>query len=250
MHASAVVAATADPAAGIGLLAALGAGLASFLSPCVLPLVPGYLSTVVGVVPGDFERTPRLRVLGPSLLFIASFSTIFVLCGLGATAVGSTLEGNRLLLERIGAGFIIAFGAVYLLSPFVGALNRTWHLDGLLRRTRSGGPIVAGAAFALAWTPCTSFTLGAILTAGGLSGSAGHGALLLAVYSAGLGIPLLLTALAFDEMSRVFALVKRHYTVVIAAGGAILIAMGVLILTGDYYVLNSEANRLFQGNLF
>jgi cytochrome c-type biogenesis protein len=135
-------------------------------------------------------------------------------------------------------------GALFVASLFVVRLNREWHVEALMARAGRGGPIVAGAAFAIAWTPCVGPTLAAILSAAAISDSAGHGAFLLAVYSAGLGIPFLLSALAFARMTSVFAVVKRHYTAIVAAGGVILIAMGVLILTGEFFQLNVEAQKL------
>src|SRR5438445_11057574 len=107
-----------------------------------------------------------------------------------------------------------------------------------------GGPLIAGAAFAIAWTPCTSITLGAILTQAAVSNSAAHGALLLAFYSAGLAIPFLLIALAFERMSSALGVVKRHFPVIIAIGGAIMIALGILIVTGEFTILNAKANTL------
>jgi cytochrome c-type biogenesis protein len=234
---------SSDPAAGVGVFAALAAGVVSFLSPCVLPLVPGYLSAVTGVSAGELENANWRRVLGPSLLFVASFSAIFIALGLTATGLGSTLQDHEELLTKIAAAMIIALGILFIAALFVPRLNREWHVDGLLERAGKGGPIVAGAAFAIAWTPCIGPTLGAILTAASISGSAGHGALLLAVYSAGLAIPFLLTALAFSRMTTAFVVVKRHYSVIVAAGGAILIAMGVLIWTGELTQLNAEAQR-------
>jgi cytochrome c-type biogenesis protein len=231
----------ADPASGVGVLIAVAAGTVSFLSPCVLPLVPGYLSTVVGVSPGELDRAGARRVLGPSLLFIASFSTIFILLGLSATAIGSLLVDNKVLLERVAAGVIVALGVFYLGAALVPRLGREWHPDRLLVRAGKGGPLLAGAAFAIAWTPCVGPTLGAILTAAAQTGSEGRGALLLAFYSAGLAIPFLLTSLAFNRMTSVFAAVKRHYGVIVFIGGAVLIAMGVLIWTNQLTVLNSEA---------
>jgi cytochrome c-type biogenesis protein len=235
-----------DPAAGVGVLAALGAGLVSFLSPCVLPLVPGYLSAVTGVSVKDLDDADWRRVLGPSLLFVASFSAIFIALGLTATGLGQTLRDHLDLLTDIGAVLIIAMGVFFIASPFVVRLNREWHVDALMERAGKGGPVVAGAAFAVAWTPCVGPTLAAILTAASLSGSVGHGAFLLAVYSAGLAIPFLLTALAFSRMTTAFAVVKRHYAAITAVGGAILIAMGVLILTGEFFRLNIEAQNLTQ----
>ncbi len=241
-----IAAISPDPAAGVGILAAVFAGLVSFLSPCVLPLVPGYLSTVVGVGPDELDGASRMRVLAPSLLFVASFSTIFIALGLTATALGSTLRADQPVLQKISAGLIIAMGALFLLAPLVVGLNREWRPHGLMLRARRGGPIVAGAAFAIAWTPCVGPTLGAILSAAALSSSAAHGAALLAFYSAGLAVPFLATALAFGRMSAVFARVKRHYPTIVAAGGAVLIAMGVLVWSGELFLLNIQAQQLLN----
>ena len=213
----------------------------SFLSPCVLPLVPGYISTVVGVSPNEISSAGVRRVLVPSLLFIASFSTIFILYGLGATAIGSSLIEHRVILQRIAAPVIVALGLVFVLSSIVPAFGREWHVERLLARAGRGGPLVAGAAFAVAWTPCIGPTLGAILAVAGTTRSELHGALLLAFYSAGLAIPFIATALAFDRMARVFGWVKRHYGVIVFTGGAVLIAMGVLMWTNDLAWLNNQA---------
>jgi cytochrome c-type biogenesis protein len=247
-HSGLLLASASDTATGVGIPLALAAGLVSFLSPCVLPLVPGYLSTVIGVTPADLkEGVGARRVLVPSLLFIASFSAIFILLGLSATAIGSTLNDHKELLERIGGAVIIALGVAFLASPFVRLLNGEWHSESLLRLAGRGGPLVAGAAFAIAWTPCTSITLGAILTQAAISSSAAHGALLLAFYSAGLAIPFLLIALAFERMTGALAVVKRNFPVIIAVGGVVMIALGVLIVTGEFTVLNAKANTLLQG---
>jgi cytochrome c-type biogenesis protein len=248
IHPALILASSSDTATGVGIPVALAAGLVSFLSPCVLPIVPGYLSTVIGVTPNDLKEGVGVkRVLVPSLLFIASFSAIFILLGLSATVIGSSLNDHKLLLERVGGVVIILLGLVFLASPFVKLLNKEWHSESLMRLAGRGGPLVAGAAFAIAWTPCTSITLGAILTQAAVSNSAAHGALLLAFYSAGLAIPFLLIALAFERMTNALAVVKRHFPVLIGVGGAVMIVLGVLILTGEFTVLNSEANSLLQG---
>lgn len=239
-----LAAVSSDPAAGVGIFAALAAGIVSFLSPCVLPLVPGYLSAVTGVSPTDLDRAGWRHVLAPSLLFVASFSAIFIMLGLTATELGSTLSEHRETLNKVAAALIILMGLVFVGALFVPRLNREWHLEPLLERAGKGGPIVAGAAFAIAWTPCIGPTLGAILSAAALSDSAARGALLLAVYSAGLAIPFLLTALAFSRMTTAFDAVKRHYGAIIATGGVILIAMGVLIWSGEFFRLNIEAQKL------
>jgi cytochrome c-type biogenesis protein len=234
---------SSDPATGVGIFAALAAGVVSFLSPCVLPLVPGYLSAVTGVSASELEDASWRRVLVPSLLFVSSFSVIFILLGLTATGLGSFLRENMQLLTKISGVLIIAMGVLFVASLFITRLNREWHVDALLERAGKGGPIVAGAAFSIAWTPCIGPTLTAILSTAALSDSAGRGAFLLAVYSAGLAIPFLLTALAFSRMTTAFGVVKRHYQAIVAVGGLILIAMGVLILTDEFFRLNVEAQN-------
>lgn len=246
-----LIAASSDTATGVGIPLALAAGLVSFLSPCVLPLVPGYLSTVIGVTPADLKGgVGARRVLKPSLLFIASFSAIFILLGMSATVIGSSLNAHKHALEQAGGVVIILMGVIFLATPFVAIFNREWHSETLMRLAGKGGPIVAGAAFAIAWTPCTSITLGAILTQAAISNSAAHGALLLAFYSLGLAIPFLLIALAFERMTLALAVVKRHFPVIIGVGGAVMIVLGALILTGEFTILNARANELLQGTGF
>src|SRR5271167_2890624 len=129
-----ILAASSDTASGVGIPLAMAAGLVSFLSPCVLPLVPGYLSTVIGVTPADLKDGVGVRrVLVPSLLFIASFSLIFILLGMSATVIGSTLNTHKHALAQVGGCLIIAMGVVFLATPFVSLLNREWHPDALLR---------------------------------------------------------------------------------------------------------------------
>jgi cytochrome c-type biogenesis protein len=235
-----------DPAAGVDIPIAFAAGAVSFLSPCVLPLVPGYLSAVTGVGVSDLERADWRRVLVPSLLFVASFSVIFVVLGVTASGLGEFLRDNRDTLNKVAGIVIIALGVLFVAALFAPRINREWRVDGLMERAGTGGPIVAGAAFAIAWTPCVGPTLAAILTAASLSDSAAHGAWLLAVYSAGLAVPFLITALAFSRATTAFAAVKRHYAAIVATGGAILIAMGILIYTGELFQLNIEAQRLLN----
>jgi cytochrome c-type biogenesis protein len=236
----------ATSATGVGVLAAIAAGAVSFLSPCVLPLVPGYLSTVVGVSPSELQGAGARRVLVPSLLFILSFSLIFILLGLGATAIGSALIENKTTLEQVSGAIIVALGVLFVGATVVPALGRQWHAERLLERAGRGGPLVAGAAFAIAWTPCIGPTLGSILTAAATSDSAGQGGMLLAFYSLGLAVPFLLTAVAFDRATTAFRWLRDHYVLVTAISGAVLIVMGTLMLTGELTWLNSEAQTLMQ----
>jgi cytochrome c-type biogenesis protein len=147
IHPALLLAASSDTATGVGIPVALAAGLVSFLSPCVLPLVPGYLSTVIGVTPTDLkEGVGARRVLVPSLLFIASFSAIFIMLGLSATVIGSSLRTHKELLTQIGGVLIILMGVAFLATPFVNVLNKQWHSDSLMRLAGRGGARVGPGA--------------------------------------------------------------------------------------------------------
>ena len=230
-----------DPISGADVPVAFIAGLVSFVSPCVLPLVPGYLSAITGFSPDELSDADWRHVLTPSLLFIASFSTVFILLGLTATALGSELREHQELLTDIGAVLLVLMGLLFIGTMFIDRLNREFRVEALLSRAGRGGPIVAGAAFSIAWTPCTGPALGGVLTLAGIQGETLYGAFLLAVYSLGLGLPFLLTAVAFSRATSAFAVIKRHYRLIVAGGGAILIAMGVLILSGGFTDLNRWA---------
>jgi len=225
------------------VVAAFAVGFVSFISPCVLPLVPGYLSAVSGVSLGELQRGERANVLLPAIVFCLSFTVVFVALGMTATGLGSTLQDSRGTLDVIAGVVIIAMGVLFVITPFVPRLNREWRPDALISRAGSGGPLVAGAAFAVAWTPCVGPTLGAILTAASVKGTVGEGALLLACYSAGLAVPFMLTAVAFTRATAAFRWLRDRWTIVTALSGLVLIAMGVLLLTGELTRLNGEAQR-------
>ena len=228
------------------LALAFAAGLVSFLSPCCLPLVPGYLATVSGTPAGELGRRFDPRVMARSAVFVATFSIIFVLLGLSATLIGSSLFANQPALNKAAGVAMIAMGALFLASLFAPRLNRDWRPGALVRRAGDGGPVLAGAAFAIAWTPCVGPTLGAILGLASTSAGTARGGLLLAVYSAGLAVPFLLTALAFDTATRAFGAVKRHYAAIQAGAGVVLVAMGVLVFTGELFRLNVEVQQLLD----
>jgi cytochrome c-type biogenesis protein len=222
------------------------AGLVSFVSPCCLPLVPGYLATVSGSQPPELARRFDPRVLARSALFVGTFSLIFIVLGLGATAAGSFLFDNQPTLNKVAGIAIIAMGVLFVGSLFVPRLNREWRPDGLIERAGRGGPVVAGAAFAIAWTPCVGPTLGAILGLASTSSGTAQGGLLLGVYSAGLALPFLATAIAFNTATRAFGFFKRHYAAIQGGAGVILIAMGVLVLTGELFRLNIKAQQFLE----
>lgn len=226
-----------------GIAISFAAGIISFVSPCCLPLVPAYLATISGGVAPDGTGRVDLRVLRRSLLFVATFSTIFILLGLSATAIGSFLFDNQPMLNKAAGIAIIAMGILFLASVFIVRLNRDWRVPGLTERAGRGGPVLLGAAFALAWTPCVGPTLGAILGLASTESSVSHGALLLAVYSAGLALPFLFSALAFNAAQRTFGFFKRHYASVQVLSGVLLIGMGVLVLSGELFRLNIEIQQ-------
>jgi cytochrome c-type biogenesis protein len=227
------------------VLAAFAVGFISFISPCVLPLVPGYLSAVSGVSLAEIKEGERRisRVLVPAIVFCLAFTVVFVALGMTATGLGTTLRDSRGTLDKVAGTIIVALGVFFVLTPFVPKLNREWRPEALMSRAGSGGPLVAGAAFAVAWTPCVGPTLGSILTAASVQDTLGQGAVLLLFYSAGLAVPFLLTAVAFTRMSTAFRWLRDRYLIITAVSGLILIGMGVLMLTGELTRLNLEAQN-------
>jgi len=180
-------------------------------------------------------------ILWPAAIFCLSFTIMFVALGMTATGLGSTLRDSKQTLDRAAGIVIVAMGIFFLLTPFVPRLNREWRPDALISRAGAGGPVIAGLAFAVAWTPCVGPTLASILAAASASSTVGHGGVLLAFYSAGLAVPFLLTAVAFDRATTGFRWIRNHYMLVTAASGAVLIVMGVLMLTGEMTRMNIQA---------
>jgi cytochrome c-type biogenesis protein len=217
---------------------ALIAGAASFLSPCVLPLLPGYLSFVSGVSVDRLHVDTR-RVLISTVAFVAGFTLIFVLLGAGAGFVGDLLLRYRSTLQIVAGVLLVLLGiAVTGLLP-LDALQRERRL--LPFRTPRGpaGAFLAGLAFAVGWTPCVGPILASILTLAATSTAAG-GASLLTVYSLGLGIPFLLSGLFFAKAMGAFSWVKRHFTTVKIVSGALLVAYGLLMITGQFTWLSGR----------
>jgi cytochrome c-type biogenesis protein len=198
------------------IIAAFAVGFVSFVSPCVLPLVPGYLSAVSGVSIADMRSGEHKlsAILWPAAIFCLSFTIMFVALGMTATSIGSTLRDSKQTLDRAAGIVIVAMGIFFLLTPFVPRLNREWRPDALISRAGAGGPVIAGLAFAVAWTPCVGPTLASILAAASASSTVGHGGVLLAFYSAGLAVPFLLTAVAFDRATTGFRWIRTHYMLV------------------------------------
>jgi cytochrome c-type biogenesis protein len=240
-----LLAAASSTGVNTTIVAAFGVGFLSFVSPCVLPLVPGYLSAISGVSYAEITaRQSPWKVLGPALLFCMAFTAMFVALGMTATGLGQTLQEHRTIMRQISGIVIAALGAFFVATLFIPAFNREFRPQALLGRAASGGPIVAGLAFAVAWLPCTGPTLGVILTAASNQATVGKGAVLLAFYSAGLAVPFLLCALAMAELQSFFRFFRDHFRVITVVAGGVLIAMGVLLYTNDITRLNSWANDL------
>ncbi len=226
------------------ILLAIAAGFVSFASPCCLPLVPGYLATISG--PADVGRASTLTMLGRSLLFVTTFSTIFILFGLGATAAGAFLFDNQTTLNTVSGALIIAMGVLLLASLVVPRLNLAWHSEGLMESAGRGGPVVAGAAFAIAWTPCVGPTLSAILSLAATSQGTARGGALLAFYAIGLGIPFVIAALAYARASNGFSWLRRHPVAPQVFSGITLIVMGILVVSGQLFRLNIQAQSFLE----
>ncbi|HZO36921.1 MAG TPA: cytochrome c biogenesis protein CcdA [Solirubrobacteraceae bacterium] len=231
------------------VFAAFTAGLLSFVSPCVLPLVPGYLSAISGVSGGGVfteEKQPASAILVPAVIFCLSFTAIFVAIGMFFTGLSAPLRNDRNTLDEIAGIILIALGLFFIATPFVRVLNRDWRPEALLRRAGSGGPLVAGAAFAVGWTPCTGPILAAVLTASAERSGVAGGAFLLLAYSLGLAVPFVLSAVAFDRFAGSFRWLRDHYTVITVISGVILVIVGVLIYRHEMTRLAGYARDLMS----
>jgi cytochrome c-type biogenesis protein len=224
-----------------GFATAFAAGFLSFTSPCVLPLVPGYLSYVSGVGVDELGTHPR-RVTVTTAWFVAGFSAMFVALGAGAAWFGSTLIEHRRSLEIVAGTFIVFAGLVFAGIRLPITLLRELRLPW----PRIGGPIapvLAGVAFAIGWTPCVGPTLAAILALSAGGASPAQGAVLLAVYSLGLGVPFLVFGLAFTRTLTLVQVLRRHWRVVNVASGVLLVGFGLLLATGELTEITSRLSR-------
>ena len=217
----------------ISLIVAFGAGLLSFLSPCVLPLVPVYLASLAGpdiAVKGTHKR--RIPIFFHSLSFVAGFTIVFVILGVGAGLAGFAISSHLAVIRQIAGGLLIFLGLFMLASLKIPWLNYEKRLS-LSRRNTTGylRSFSIGAIFSLAWTPCVGPILGGILALAWSSETAWHGAYLLGIYSLGLGIPFLVIGAAFDSVIPLLKRIHRHSTVIYIFSGILLIAVGILILT-------------------
>jgi cytochrome c-type biogenesis protein len=235
--------------AGISLPLVFAAGVVSFLSPCVLPLVPGYLATISGAT---FERGAQRspvagrHVAAASALFFAGFLIVFIALGASASVIGALLDDNRLWLNRVAGALIVVFGLAMVGVGWSGTLGGRWTqaLQGAARRR--GGPVALGVAFAFCWTPCVGPILASILVLAGASGSLPSGVALLAVYGLGLAAPFLLVGFGFTRALSAVRTIQSHYRVIQASAGVLLVAMGALLLSGYLYLVNVYAQRALR----
>lgn len=230
---------------GLALLISFAAGLASFISPCVLPLVPSYLSFVTGMSLEDLqEGVDRRNTLIHSVLFVAGFSAIFILLGASASFLGQFLQQYKVWIPRIGGSIIVVLGlhlmGVLRLTPLL--RERRVHLQD--KPAGHVGTIAVGMAFGAGWTPCLGPVLGGILTFAGTSEQLGSGVGLLSAYSAGLAVPFLASAVAMERFLETFQRVRRFLPAIQAASGAVLVLLGVLLLTGSFTVLTAFLYQL------
>jgi len=225
----------------VGIPAAFAAGLVSFLSPCVLPLVPGYVSLISGVGVEELkaqETAVLRRVMLNSIAFVLGFSIVFVVLGALSTEVGQIASQYKSVLAQVAGVLVIVFGL-----HLTGILRiKALYADKRLHNVKGGntpwGAFVIGFAFAFGWTPCVGPILSGILVIAAAQNSVGKGILLLTVYSLGLAVPFLLTALGIERFMKFYTGFRRHMHVVEVASGALLIALGVLLVFGKFTLLS------------
>jgi cytochrome c-type biogenesis protein len=224
---------------------ALLAGFVSFLAPCVLPLVPGYLSAVSAV---DAEKLGQpgtsWRVVVSSVPFVLGFTAVFVLLGIGASFLGGSLLSDQFLLEKIAGFVLVVFGLAFMgLLPWPERLLGA----GLLEEARSrGSRVLLGGAFAVCAAPCIGPVLAATLVLAGSSDTVAQGALLLVVYSLGLAIPFVLVGAVFSRSMGAFRWLRDHYRAIQITGGAVMVALGLLLFFERFYVLRVYFNRVLH----
>jgi cytochrome c-type biogenesis protein len=234
-------------ASSVGLLAAFGAGVLSFLSPCVAPLLPGYLALISGTTGDSQSGDQRLRLFWSSVLFVAGFSLVFVSLGASASVFGDLLDTWRQTLARISGAVMILMGIVILWGMRLPFMMRERRFHPRIRSFSASETLLLGMAFGFGWTPCFGPILASILVYTSTAETVREGTLLLASYSLGLGVPFLLVGLGLGQFQRFVRSVGRHTRVVVSLSGASLILIGVLFLSGQMFRLALAGQRLLGG---
>ncbi|MEU2390653.1 cytochrome c biogenesis protein CcdA [Streptomyces sp. NPDC007369] len=229
----------------LALPIAVLAGLVSFFSPCVLPLVPGYLSYVTGVSGADLAEARRGRMVAGASLFILGFTAVFVSSGALFGQFGNVLLGNKEIISRVMGGLVIVLG-LFFMGAIPGLTMREFRFHRKPATGLLGAPLL-GVLFGVGWTPCMGPTLAAVNTLSLDQASAGRGALLTVAYCLGLGLPFILAAVAFRRALGAFGWVKKHYAWVMRIGGGMLIVTGLLLVTGLWSSIVSDMQSWTQG---
>jgi cytochrome c-type biogenesis protein len=228
--------------ASLGITISFTAGLLSFLSPCVLPLIPSYVSFITGLSLDDIQRSRRVT-LAHSLLFVAGFTLVFLALGATATVVGQLLVRHRDWVGRVGGVLVIVLG-LYLLGVLnVGAFARERRVHIANKPLGYLGTLLVGMAFAAGWTPCIGPILGGVLTYTASSADLDRGLVLLFAYSLGLAVPFLLAALMIDRFMELFQRYRGALVWMSRASGVLLVAVGILMITGSMTVLSAWLQR-------
>ncbi|WP_373085108.1 cytochrome c biogenesis CcdA family protein [Sneathiella sp.] len=243
------------PGLEISYLAAAGGGLISFLSPCVLPLVPAYLCLVAGtsldkLTYEEDEATPRginWQVVSMAVIFVLGFSTVFILLGASASFINRLIIGHLDLLSKIAGAVIVIFGIHMTGLIRIPLLYREARFNDVDKPQNWFGSYVIGLAFGFGWTPCIGPILGTILAIAASDSSLGYGVSLLGVYSLGLGIPFILAAFAINRFLKFMRRFRRHFKLVEVGTGIILIATGILIFSGEFQILAYWFLEAFPG---
>ncbi|MFE7461855.1 cytochrome c biogenesis CcdA family protein [Streptomyces sp. NPDC057554] len=229
----------------LALPIALLAGLISFFSPCVLPLVPGYLSYVTGVSGTDLADARRGRVVAGASLFVLGFTAVFASTGALFGYFGNELQTHAEVLNKVLGGLMILMG-IFFMGLLPGVTQREFRLHKRPVTGLAGAPLL-GALFGIGWTPCIGPTLSSVLALSTQSATAGRGAILTVAYCLGLGVPFILAAIAFRKALGAFGWVKRHYAWVMRIGGGMMIVTGILLLTGVWATLMQQMQSWSSG---
>jgi cytochrome c-type biogenesis protein len=232
----------------VAYIGAFTAGFLTFLSPCILPLIPSFIAYIAGVSYNDLkdaQRDIRAKTISHTILFIIGFSVVFVLMGLTATAAGKALFAYQKYIRIGGGALIVLFGLTLTGILKIGFLEKSFHLQVHVKKATYFGSFLVGVTFAAAWTPCAGALFGSILVIAGTEGNMAEGVKLLTLYSMGIGVPFLITAIAMHTFLAYFNRFKKAMVYINKAAGAVLVLVGVLIITDSLNVITQKVVNIF-----
>lgn len=240
--------------ADVGIITAFLFGIVSFISPCVLPLLPGYLSLMSGYSVGDLQggAASTGRMLRVTTIFVVGFTVIFVLLGAAATSAGRFFLQHQRIALQIAGWIVIAFGllivaSAYSNSRYLAFMTRERRFEVRPSKLGAWAPLVMGLAFGFAWTPCIGPVLGAILAAAAVQDTVREGMILLFAYGLGLGVPFILSGLGLSKAFRAMQALKRHLRPINVVSGLLLAGFGILMVTGKLNVVSGWVQQIFSG---